>query len=212
MTIYLNTIEYDDKCEITWATATSSVGGVYTLSIPPTQDRIVLAEIAVLYVLLARYPGKAGSVETSCARLKKVFRGDDCFARTEIVTLSLMYPRLKIDTHKNTRTRCVTAYSLVVEKKFEEAVWGGIGRPILSTSIGLLEITDHAMQRYRERFSPSSDLKRLSKLLNRQAFKIDDSIKDGKPCEIYSIPETGIRFVVVNESDRRRIMTFYGVS
>lgn len=212
MTLYVHTTEQDSYCEIQWAMATSSVGGVIKIAIGSKEDRAILAEIFALDLLLARYPGKAGSIETSSARLKKIFRGADCFAKTELAALALSNATLSIDTHKNTAKRCAAALSLVSSPATDNLDWRGVSRPRIPTSIGDLEVTEHAMERYRERFGPTAKLSRLVKLLARQAFKVDDSLQDGIPCEVYSIPETGIRFVVANETDRRRLLTFYRVA
>jgi hypothetical protein len=216
MTLYIHATSTSKRqCSVKWATATSSVGGEFIVSfLNEVQDQKALAEIYVLDKLLDRYPGKASCIETSQGKLRKLLNCADQFASTEIATLDIKYRTLSIRSHKKTEFRTNSAIYNVESPLIESAAWTGIGRPSILSSIGPLEITKHAMTRFRERFCENGSLTKMQHFLKKQCVLLSTKTDNDKIHSIYSIPEIGMRFVLSNSIDHPsslRMTTCYSV-
>jgi hypothetical protein len=215
MTLFINTEGKDGEYSVQWAAETGSVGGTMNISFAKAcDDQKALAEIFALNVLLDRYPGKASCIMTSQGALKKLLRGADRFASTEIASLKIKHRTLSIKSDKKVQRNTLLALDLVESKISDDFEWCGLGRPSVKSKIGIIEITAHAMERYRERLCPTGTLSKLQALLNKDIYPVTSATKGGIIYSKYSIPELGVRFVVAaKESDpsQRRMSTCYAV-
>lgn len=215
MTLYIHTEQKENSCTVNWATATSSVGGVIEVNIPSNlKDRKAVSEIFALNILLEKYPGKAPLIQTSHGAMRKLLKGADRFATTEMASLKIKHRSLAFSSHKKTSSLTAAALSKVKSPTFEIMDWKGLGRPKINSSIGQLEVTSHAMDRFIERICPNGTLQRLQRFVENQCFLCTQKIKNGMIYSVYSIPGHDMRFVLAayeNDSSSIRMTTCYTV-
>lgn len=214
MTLYIHTeLSKINQYTVTWATGTSSVGGRMIINFQKniTEQR-ALAEIYALNILLERYPGKASSTETSQGSLKKLLKGANRFATTEMAFLEIKHRSLSINSHKKTAQRATEYFSLVKQPIVEKFQWSGLGRPSVSSSIGVLEITKFAMTRFRELFSESATLNKLQRVVEKKSVLSSQTTKNGQIYSVYTVPDANMRFVLTapaTNPDHLRMTTCY---
>jgi hypothetical protein len=215
MSLLIHTEGKNGTYNIQWATKSGSVGGVMDINFQTTgDDQKALAEIFALNILLDRYPGKAPCIMTSQGALKKLLRGAERFAATEIASLKIKHRSLKIESGKKIHQHTQAALDSVTDKIIESFEWSGLGRPSVRSSIGLIEITSHAMERYRERLCPTGSLPKLQALLSREIYVAKSSRKNGMVYNQYSVPEVGFRFIVAakeSNPSQQRMTTCYAI-
>lgn len=215
MSLLIHTTGKDRNYSVQWATKTGSAGGVMEIHFKTLgSDQKALAEIFALNILLDRYPGKSPYIMTSQGALRKLLRSTERFAATEIASLKIKHRSLKIQSGKKIHQATQAASDLVTDKVVESFEWTGLGRPSVKSSIGLIEITSHAMERYRERLCPNGSLPKLQDLLSREIYIAKSSKKNGMVYSQYSIPEVGFRFIVAakeSNPSRQRMTTCYAI-
>lgn len=215
MSLLIHTEGKGRNYSVQWATKTGSAGGIMVINFQsPGDDQKALAEIFALNILLDRYPGKAPCIMTSQGALRKLLRGAERFAATEIASLKIKHRSLTIQSGKRIHQHTQAALDSVTDKTIESFEWSGLGRPSVKSSIGLIEITSHAMARYRERLCPTGSLSKLQALLSREIYVAKSSKKNGMVYNQYSIPEVGFRFIVATKESnpsQQRMTTCYAI-
>lgn len=174
--LLLNTLKINEtEFTVEWA-AGRTRAGVMTISFPSEhEDQKVVAEVFALSQLLERFPGCASQVVTSQGALRKLLKnsGGRPGAR-ELGALKIKYPNLAFASCKKNASKIAEIFSSVGTEAVDRVrlSWHSLGRPRIATGIGFVEVTEHAMARYRERIAATGTLNRLEKLLARDLIPV----------------------------------------
>lgn len=211
----------DDRFIVEWAAGLRKAG-IYTVSIDSsTEDSKACAELYVLSLLLERFPGKASQVVTSQGALKKILRGANRKGSREIGFLKVKFPSLSFKSDKKVPKIITGIYQTLGNQSIEneQVEWVTLGRPRIQTVLGLVEVTDHAMARYRERIAETGTLHRLERLLAKDFIQIKKSACRRKALSnkhrasnhtIYRLQDSDIHVVIAQHSSGvSRLTTCY---
>lgn len=214
MTLLIHSTKTETGYSVAWAMQSGSVCGTHDVAIDhDNYDARACAEIQALSVVLETFPGKAGNIQSSNSMLRNILSAKETkygYAATEMGNLQIRHSNLNITSDKKTTKMIQAILSQHEEVRCTSDSWRGLGRPVVNTSIeGEVEVTYHAMMRYRERFAKTGDLERLEKVLSKP-FGIQSVVqKGGKTYKVFKSKVSDFMFVIAEYADQKRLTTCY---
>lgn len=214
MTLLIHSSKIENGYSVKWAMKSRSVCGIHEVKINDSlPESRVLAEISALSLLLSKFPGKAGNIQSSNGGLKKLINSENAkrtHAITEFGNLLIKYQNLNVESDKKTSRLIESILEEHDQARHTQDEWQGLGRPTVSTSaLGDIEVSVHAMERYRERFAPTGTLSRLEQMLLKP-FKVESvKTKGDKTYKVLRSLVNDFVFVVAEGAGQRRMTTCY---
>ena len=222
MTIFVHTQKInDDQYQVHWAFRDFTAGSVtVSFSQQHTEDRKICAEVLALTQVLERFPRSAADIVTSHGAMKKALKDRSRRGGTEICFLRICHPELSFVSSKHTLRHIERVKTLPkVQQTHLQMSWQSLGRPVIPTPIGDIEVTEHAFFRLRERFKPTANLKWIAREVSKRGLqRVRDYraslpfLKDKKRVRDYSLYRltgTDIQFLLADHGQVKRLTTCY---